>query len=125
MSKLDVSHGLKYGLAAEVGMIFAMILIISVVLLVFNLSKAVIMIAVVVTLFAASYTGGYVSTQICRHGGLVQGLLCGAVLCVIILPASVVSNGYLSGYCILRLIVCVLGGAIGGIKGINTKKTKE
>ena len=79
-----------------------------------------------ITLIAAAagvFAGGYISAAITGSGGLIVGVLCGAasflVLLLIGLCAGTSSPGAVT---IIRLIVCVLFGALGGVKGVNRRE---
>lgn len=71
------------------------------------------------------FAAAYFSTQKCRTRGLVQGLTCGLATYLCILFFSIVTGNFgLSDMIFIKAAVCILSGAFGGIKGINTRKTK-
>ena len=73
----------------------------------------------------SSYSSAYFSTQLCRTKGLIQGIICGcAVFLAALLASAITKNFSYTNMTEIKAAVCVLCGAVGGVKGINTKKTK-
>lgn len=72
----------------------------------------------------SSYVSAYTSTQLCRTKGLIQGILCATTL-YILLFAITLFRGEISveTFSPSKLIFCLIFGVVGGVKGINTKKT--
>lgn len=71
-----------------------------------------------------SYLGAYISTQHYRNNGIVQGLKCGVLNFVLIVVLTVVvGSGEISFLLLLKLLTCLLFGAVGGAVGVNTNKT--
>ncbi len=77
---------------------------------------------IIIALFC--YESAYKSTQTLRNKGLVQGLICGVMVYIILFLCSILFlNFEITISAIAKLVVCILLGAIGGIRGVNTKKT--
>lgn len=75
---------------------------------------------------AAAYLAGFVSTQICRSKGLVQGVICGlALFLTALLLSAAFKKIEFSDIAAMKFALSLCSGAVGGVKGINTKKTKE
>lgn len=71
-----------------------------------------------------SYLGAYISTQHYRNNGIVQGLKCGMLNFVMIVVLTVaVGSKKVSFLLLLKLLTCLLCGAVGGAVGVNTNKT--
>lgn len=70
--------------------------------------------------------GGIVSGYLCgkyrRHRGLIDGVLCGAVLYAMIFAVSAFSGGFTD---IKKLLLLVVAGAVGGVSGVNSKRPKN
>ncbi len=72
----------------------------------------------------AAYIAAYASTQFYRSKGLIQGLICGAgVFAAAFICGTVFLKQLPSDYAAVKAVLCAVFGAIGGIKGVNTKKT--
>lgn len=96
----------------------------SLIIVLLSPSDGVIMAMSLAVLSVFSYLSAYISTQIYRSRGLLQGIICGLLP---IIPATVIScavNGYLSDYMLIKGAASVIMGAAGGVVGVNTKKTK-
>lgn len=73
----------------------------------------------------ACYFSAYFSTQIYRKNGLFQGLMCGLGVFALLFIISLLGHKVqLTAMIFIKLILCIFFGAIGGIKGVNTRKTK-
>lgn len=68
-----------------------------------------------------SLIGGYVSARITKMNGMIIGSIVGATTFVIILIAGIISGDTISYILLLKLIMFVICGALGGIKGVNKK----
>ncbi|MCD7732630.1 MAG: TIGR04086 family membrane protein [Oscillospiraceae bacterium] len=66
----------------------------------------------------------YVSTQIVRNKGLMQGVIIAGIVSAILLIICLLANKTLTIACFEKMICCTLFSVIGGIKGINTKHCK-
>ncbi len=66
----------------------------------------------------------YVSTQIVRNKGLMQGFIVAGIVSSILLIICLFANKALTIICFEKIISCTLFSVIGGIKGINTKHCK-
>lgn len=81
------------------------------------------LIAVLIIVFNC-FLSAYISTQHDRNNGIVQGLKCGIINFIMILLVSLILGIFsFSKAFALKLILCIFSGAIGGIVGVNTKKT--
>lgn len=78
----------------------------------------------IIALAILCYVSAHSSSQIYRKNGLLQGIICSAFVMIPMAVFSTIFNGYLSDYCIVKLIVAAVSGLIGGVSGINTKKTR-
>lgn len=71
------------------------------------------------------FISAYVSTQIYRRNGIYQGIICGGVIfCILFILSLFAHKAQFSLSVIIKFAVCIFFGAIGGIKGVNTRKTK-
>ncbi|MCC8196012.1 MAG: TIGR04086 family membrane protein [Ruminococcus sp.] len=66
----------------------------------------------------------YVSTQIIRNKGLMQGFIIAGIVSAVLLIFCLIANKALTVACFEKMICCTLFSVIGGIKGINTKHCK-
>lgn len=108
---------------AVTGIILA---IISILMIYIDISDNSLQIISIIILSICCYLSAYFSTQIKRTKGLVQGITCAILIFGVFLILSLIINGFsFSEMLIRKLIVCFVFGIIGGIIGINTKKTNK
>lgn len=120
----DLLCALKHGAAAGGLAVLAICTVLSIILTFADVPDIVICGTAVIMLSAFCYICAYRSTQICRKGGIKQGTISGAIAALPILIISSISCGYISDYCLVKISACLIFGIIGGIRGINTKRTK-
>lgn len=120
----DLLRAIKHGAAAGGLSVLIICLVLSVIMTFVDIPDIIISSAVVIMLSAFCYICAYCSTQICRRGGIKQGAVSGAIAALPILVISSISCGYVSDYCLVKIFSCLIFGIVGGIRGINTKRTK-
>lgn len=113
-------HGAVLGILSSLAISIAL----SVFMTLIDIPKILLCTVCTVMLSCSSYICAHRSTQICRHRGLVQGLITGAGIALPILIISTISLGYISDYCLVKISACMAAGILGGIQGVNTKQTK-
>ncbi len=120
-----IRNGLKIGLIYS-SIIFAVSCIaLAMLMLTADLSADLIGILGYAVIGFICYSSSYISTQTCRYSGLLQGLLCGVLNFSAMSVLSVIFNGLtFSKAFLIKLIICVTFGFLGGIVGINSKMTK-
>lgn len=92
----------------------------------FDIPDAVLDAAAVIIIGAAAYFAAYRSTQINRSKGIKQGFLCGVSLFLLLFILSLMfSVCHFSELMAVKAAVCLIFGIVGGVIGINTKKTKR
>jgi putative membrane protein (TIGR04086 family) len=71
----------------------------------------------------SSFAAGFVCSKIIKIRGLYNGLLCGFIFFLILFCAGMtILDGDFSIFTFLKLAACLIGGAIGGIIGLNKKE---
>lgn len=71
----------------------------------------------------ASLIAGITAARITKCNGLVTGALTGlCIFIVITITALTTDSGPVSALTLIKLILCVLGGGIGGVIGVNKKE---
>ena len=69
------------------------------------------------------FVGSYIAAVISGSKGLLTGLCCGAVLFIILLIAGFADEKQsVSVLTLIHLAVCLLSGALGGVRGVNRKE---
>ncbi len=112
------------GLLAAGGFIFSVSTVVGVVELYLNISDGILNLVSAAIISAAAFFAGYFSTQLCRTKGLLQGLLCGALLYLSALLISLAAGEFVfSDMALIKAAGCLISGTAGGITGVNTKKT--
>lgn len=114
------------GLACSLGVILLICTVIGFAELFADISEEILDIASVAILSVAAFAAGYAATQLHRSKGMVQGILCGVGLFMLALLLSLVSSEFeFRDIAVVKAIFCLLFGMVGGVKGVNTKKTGE
>lgn len=120
----EILKSVQKGVASAAIILIAVCLLLSAVQLFADISDSFMDILSVAVLGAATYAASYISTQLCRSKGLLQGILCGALVFAVTFLASILAREFnFTDYTVIKAAVCLLAGAFGGIKGVNTKKT--
>ena len=78
----------------------------------------------VVEIIVLSYLSSYSATQKYREKGALQGLAIGFAISVFLLITTLIINKGISDFCITKLFSCIISSLLGGIIGVNTRKTK-
>ncbi len=68
------------------------------------------------------FFGAYVCAAMSKSRGLILGLICGFAVFVIMFIASLSTGETIGLITLLRFIVLIVFGALGGIKGVNKKE---
>ena len=120
----EILKSVHKGVAAAAVMLMAICLILSILQLFADISDGILSFISVAVLGTVSYTAAYISTQLCRTKGLLQGVLCGTSVFSVALLASVLTHEFsFTDMTAVKAVVCLIAGIAGGIKGVNTKKT--
>lgn len=79
--------------------------------------------AIVPLVIAAEVTGaffgGFVCAKINRRTGMILGSVCGVLLFFVFFISGALSGGTAGMTSILRLLLCILSGAFGGVMGVR------
>ncbi len=115
--------GLIAGFLSLLGFIIASTLLFGTVMTLFDIADEIVSIAGTLILSIGCYIASYVSTQIVRNKGLLQGLIVAGIVSAVLLVICLIVNRALTIACFEKIVSCTLFSIIGGIKGINTRKT--
>ena len=79
--------------------------------------------AIVPLVIAAEVTGaffgGFVCAKINRRTGMILGSVCGVLLFFVFFISGALSGGTAGMTSLLRLLLCILSGAFGGVMGVR------
>ena len=67
------------------------------------------------------YCSGYLIGKVKKTLGMISGVKCGLIIFAFVLVLSIFSGGFTGQLLIIKLIICVGGGAFGGIVGVNSR----
>ncbi len=111
------------GIAVAMGLTLMMILVLSIVLSFSNISENVMMPAVIFISSFSILIGGFLVAKRMDSKGIVYGSVVGlAYMLILYLTSSFLNfNFSLNFNAIIMIALGVLGGAIGGILGVNLK----
>ena len=80
----------------------------------------------VAILIISSLTAGYVSAALIRERGLMWGAVCGALMMITLaLLSSALNISSVGALLWIKLVICAVSGAIGGIFGVNYKPRRK
>ncbi|WMJ84274.1 TIGR04086 family membrane protein [Oscillospiraceae bacterium LTW-04] len=72
-------------------------------------------------LMLGSFLSGYLAARRIRERGMMVGALCGLIIFSLLMLASFMSRFDVGLTALIKLIISVASGAIGGIIGVNAK----
>lgn len=67
------------------------------------------------------YCSGFIIGKLKKSLGLISGAKCGIIIFAFILLLTVFTGGFTGKLIVIKLIICVGGGAFGGIAGVNNR----
>ena len=74
---------------------------------------------------AASFVSGYLAAKSVKQRGMAVGAGCGAIIFLFVSLLSFMNTFEIGILAAIKLIVSVIGGAIGGILGVNCKRKRK
>lgn len=90
-----------------------------------DISTSVVDMTTGLILVAGCWISGYWAAGKKREDGMITGLICGLCIYILLLCASLMYNPAVTALAIIKLAICALSGAIGGIMGVNVRKTRK
>lgn len=103
-----------------------LLLIMSALIIVLNISFSLYPIFAVSCLVVGAVICGFCNARLNENNGLIFGLLSSAVMYFIILIVTVILGfNSIGTQLFIKFIIVLLSGAIGGIIGVNNKKSKQ
>lgn len=117
--------GIVAGILSFMAFITSFTLLFGTVMTLADMSDEIVHIAGTLILSTGCFMASYVSTQIVRKNGLLQSLMISGMVSAFLLIICIISNKAITVACFEKILCCALLSIIGGIKGINTKKTDE
>ncbi len=76
-------------------------------------------------LVAGCWVAGYWAAGKRREDGMITGVICGLCIYILLLCVSLMYDPAVTALAIIKLAICTLSGAIGGIMGVNVRKTRK
>ena len=116
---LTVLVGILVGLAFSI----IILLIFSLIITVKDIPQGAIPTLSAVSVALGCFAGGLTGAKLHRKSGLAVGILIGFLIYLLLLFAGTLAHGDgLSASTLIKLVVSVASGGIGGIIGVNTRK---
>ncbi len=72
-------------------------------------------------LMLGSFVSGYLAARRIRERGMMVGALCGLIIFLLLMLAAFMSKFDMGLMALIKLVIAVVSGAIGGIIGVNAK----
>lgn len=76
-------------------------------------------------LMLGSFLSGYLAARRIRERGMVVGAMCGLFIFLLLLLGSFMSQFDVGLAALIKLIISMVSGAIGGIMGVNAKLKRK
>ena len=75
------------------------------------------------TIAAGAFFGAYTGGKHRRRRGLAEGIICGAMLYLVLSSVSLICTGTFTG--IKKLLLLTVAGAAGGVSGVNSDRPRN
>ena len=127
MATKDAGQGIKenirpiiIGVMAGIAVCMALWLLFAVIVWTQNVPQSLIEPMAIVSISAGGLAAGFVCARIMRSGGLMYGLIVGAMLSIIMMLIGLgISNNSVGMPELFKTVFIVLSAAIGGVLGVN------
>ncbi|MCD7889524.1 MAG: TIGR04086 family membrane protein [Oscillospiraceae bacterium] len=116
--------GIIAGFLSLTAFVVVIAMLFGVIMTLMDVPDEIVGIAGTLILSTGCLLASYVSTQIVRNKGLMQGFIIAGIVSAILLIICLIADKALTVACFEKMICCTLFSVIGGIKGINTKHCK-
>ncbi len=116
----STAKGLAWALIIAVGMCF----VFSFTILKLNIGELLVKGVVLLTVSLCGYIASYIITQNYRNNGFLRGFLIGIGISAVILVSTLIISKSLTAFYISKAIAATVCAIIGGVVGVNTRKTK-
>ncbi len=91
-----------------------------------SIPEAAVVPSAIFTACAGAFAGGYFSARIKKSTGMISGVLSALTMFIVLLLTGTAYSGDGFGIIsILRMVVMLISGAIGGILGVNKRKRRK
>lgn len=121
-----ISVPILSGIIAGIIASMVLLLIFSAVMITRDIPESIVPTLSAVSISIGSIAGGFVSAKFFGKAGLVIGAASGFILFVIMLLAGIAVHGELIAIpTIIKMIVAVVSGGIGGVIGVNSGKRQK
>ena len=122
----DIGKSVLKGVASSIAVVLLICMAMGFAELFADIPEELLDAASVAILSIAAFSAGYVATQLHRSKGLLQGILCGGGIFALTLILSLTFAEFeFRNIAVVKGIFCGVAGMVGGVKGVNTKKTRE
>ena len=104
------------------GLFLTLMMCITAIILVItgNLPHSIIKWIMMVLCCVSVFFGGYIAAKVSKEKGFIVGAVTGFIMFVSVLSAGLLnSDGVFSYMTLIKLLVFIISGALGGIKGVN------
>lgn len=102
---------------------FFLILVFSFFLSRNDLSEGIPKVLSIIALSAGAFLAGILISKKHKKRGALLGVICGALIYFTVLAGGLIMSGFkLSNLLLIKLLVALLSGTIGGMIGVNIKK---
>ncbi len=69
--------------------------------------------------------GGYICGRTGKRLGMATGAVCGVLVTGVLMLIGLISGGAVGGATLLRVLLAIVGGALGGVAGVNKRRRRK
>ena len=115
---------MKIGLISALSISLALLIVLSFIVLALDLNDELLKAFMIIIVSVISYTSSYISTQIYREKGVLQGLAIGAAISFVMILTTLFISKQITEFSIYKSVFSITSSMLGGVLGVNTRKTK-
>lgn len=115
-----------FGTVSGTVLILVLFALFAVAITKFSISAGILSLLVVIAGGLGAFLAGYIASRAIGRKGLVIGLVSGVIFVVILAISSLASAGnFGGGQSLTKFIVILAAAALGGVLGVNSKKSRR
>lgn len=126
---LGIQQGIKpvlLSVAAGTVACIAALLLFSLIMSSRNIPQGLVSPMATFAISVGGLVGGYVCAKLMRERGLLWGLICGVVLCFVLLLSSLgISDSGFGVSALFKVVFILLCSMLGGVLGVNTRRKRR
>lgn len=115
---------MRIALISALSISFALLIAVSFIVLTLDINDELLKIFIIIVFAVISYTSSYISTQIYREKGALQGFVLGVAISFVLILTTLFISKQITEFSIYKSAFSITSSMLGGVVGVNTRKTK-